>query len=1091
MSLKKTFFLLFFLFSLSSLKLSSFFLPEKDKFIPLDHDSQTLIELTAENNELYFTFYNPYDSSDILIYFKNGKEYTTGIYIYDSYENIKTDENDEYSNYLVAFDLSDRFGSIPSARNTTYYIIIKDSGKFEYKDYITIFNDKDILNLKENQPFSIRKFTNNNLYKFIFNGEEDDIIYLEMNIEDKSYSETITIIKNNKEIYKEEKNTGIILLNEDKNAGTYMIEISATNNEQKNIDIKSTIVLRKSKTKVRLLEAEKTISFYYLNSNDFSFYLNMDDYEINEENIITFKASHIAYKNKLIKYCYAKNINSEKFDDELFSNNMPKNENENEAYFSRANSYDNIYHLYFSRKLQSENNKKSYLLVNCNIKIDNNDYLDPQEMCVSLSSRASLFDFSEKTKINENFNIKKYIPKLYKIKIPIEENKEDNKKSYIIYTDKKLKTVYEDSMLNSNNRDEESDIIYVISNEKLKNENGKNKILYIKIFGDEQEVNFRAEFTEDYIYYIKGNYRPSTTISYQNVNCLNSFYYIGSHSLFASDTNFFLEEIYGKYDIYYKNEISDNDDTLLTNRNSKYLLNSKMGGLTKHFDILELKCKTPGYFNLHILKSYLSQTLSLYQRQIAILDKGTYSIKPKLDAIQNRINMELSTPLGKEIQIEINNVKNIINSEQKYFQKQYDISEFPIEINLFVKEDNTIISSRLTDSYLYQIVEDESLTTDKENILFKLKNEKTYKSVDISIKGNFKYYTYTLFKGDENYAIKLSSSGYQKIPISGNNFYLTFSNPYLKVNQMISDKEDSLFYIAFNVGNNKDITFKYNNIEQYEDIEYSTIKTIWLDNNKKYHLGFANDIEKVNILYQGCGNSLKQIDLYSYDDVLDTFENKNKINLASINNYLIPEHIKPIFNNVDNEEKIGAQISISLKEISQNEIDNLNNGDFKISQNGKTLNWTNIEGVKDYTIYVFNSKNENVKYIQNICYLDSIKNTDLLVKDEKDSSYIGISITNNNFIELKEEGNYIVTVVANLDNRYPLKLCFKEIKYEYKSNKQDDNNGGKNLAIIIGISIPLIIIIIVILVVILVKIKKNKVNRNIPSEEEPLGPVTD
>ena len=194
---------------------------------------------------------------------------------------------------------------------------------------------------------------------------------------------------------------------------------------------------------------------------------------------------------------------------------------------------------------------------------------------------------------------------------------------------------------------------------------------------------------------------------------------------------------------------------------------------------------------------------------------------------------------------------------------------------------------------------------------------------------------------------------------------------------------------------------------------------------------------------------------------------------------------------MDNEEKIGAQISISLKEISQNEIDNLNNGDFKISQNGKTLNWTNIEGVKDYTIYVFNSKNENVKYIQNICYLDSIKNTDLLVKDEKDSSYIGISITNNNFIELKEEGNYIVTVVANLDNRYPLKLCFKEIKYEYKSNKQDDNNGGKNLAIIIGISIPLIIIIIVILVVILVKIKKNKVNRTIPSEEEPLGPVTD
>ena len=123
--------------------------------------------------------------------------------------------------------------------------------------------------------------------------------------------------------------------------------------------------------------------------------------------------------------------------------------------------------------------------------------------------------------------------------------------------------------------------------------------------------------------------------------------------------------------------------------------------------------------------------------------------------------------------------------------------------------------------------------------------------------------------------------------------------------------------------------------------------------------------------------------------MLNSFENKNKINLGVFNNYLIPEQIQTFFNNVTEVNNTGAQISISLKEISKKEIDDLNNENItKLEQNGKVLNWNKLNGAKEYKIFVFNTKNENVKYIQNICYLDSIKNNNPFSKNETDPEFI-------------------------------------------------------------------------------------------------------
>ena len=73
----------------------------------------------------------------------------------------------------------------------------------------------------------------------------------------------------------------------------------------------------------------------------------------------------------------------------------------------------------------------------------------------------------------------------------------------------------------------------------------------------------------------------------------------------------------------------------------------------------------------------------------------------------------------------------------------------------------------------------------------------------------------------------------------------------------------------------------------------------------------------------------------------------------------------PIFEKDEGNQYNGSVVGISLKEISQNDMDNINNYDYGVRQNGKVLKWPQLKNVKKYTVYVFNKKHEDLKYIQN------------------------------------------------------------------------------------------------------------------------------
>ena len=102
--------------------------------------------------------------------------------------------------------------------------------------------------------------------------------------------------------------------------------------------------------------------------------------------------------------------------------------------------------------------------------------------------------------------------------------------------------------------------------------------------------------------------------------------------------------------------------------------------------IFELKCEYPWYFNLHLLKKYYSSSLTMYQRQIALVSKGNLYFYPKINEGQTKINLEIYTPLGKEIEITINDTNSKINSDNQYFQTKYKKAEnVPNTIKLNLK----------------------------------------------------------------------------------------------------------------------------------------------------------------------------------------------------------------------------------------------------------------------------------------------------------------------------------------------------------------------------------------------------------------------
>ena len=103
--------------------------PEKD-FKELSSRELSYFELTKSKSEVYYSFNNQYEDSDLVLNFQIAKGFTTYCYIYDSYSNIKQDDKGQYINALKEFRMTEKSVILKSSELTIkqgkYYFVIKD-----------------------------------------------------------------------------------------------------------------------------------------------------------------------------------------------------------------------------------------------------------------------------------------------------------------------------------------------------------------------------------------------------------------------------------------------------------------------------------------------------------------------------------------------------------------------------------------------------------------------------------------------------------------------------------------------------------------------------------------------------------------------------------------------------------------------------------------------------------------------------------------------------------------------------------------------------------------------------------------------------
>lgn len=1092
----------------------NFSIPESD-FTPLNSREVTQFEVTKTKSEVYFSFQNDYEDSDIIINLKVGKGFTTYCYIYDSYDKIETNEKGEYINSFKEFTLTENFFLLKSSelsiKKTKYYIVIKDIFNSYNKDYISIFNEQDIIPLQSEGILTLDKFYSKNVFYLSFSHTKNEIVTLELNINNIEFSQYISIYsESDKELlYIGEKNRGEIKINEDLDTeGDYIVEIES--GEDPYMDVQSSIILHKDDRRVKELKSGNPLTFSFTGNKVFNLYVDIDDYDYNDENIVTFKFGEQIFNRKILSHCFGKVLNFESNNDNKFIANMPAKEDENESVFSRLSGTTNIYQLYFKRNKAKEENKKAFLLIHLSLQIeehDTNEYIYPDEFTVYLSNKPekiNLEDYKNNNYIlNKNIRLENYIPQVYKINLP-KISEESIKLSYIFYTSENIQVVYNNSMLNADSHIyENTRMIYALS----KDNEGYDytNTIYIKLYGfSDSDINFRIESNKGLIYYIHNEYRKIRTFSDKLTDCSKPFYYIGDYGLLVKKGYLYQETLYGKINTYYKGKINSDDKSILINEDSKYLVKDNFLPLDTSLDIIEFKCELPGFYQAHLMDDVDSREINLYSKVYNYLFAGkNFTIYPKLNPLQEDIKFEIYTPTGTEIKISDGEKITKINSTNKYYHVNYkNIDEVPSSFTV-LSEVDTIITITLTNKDPFVIVDTESAHVDYDSqIIVKLPQNKKYESVNVVITRIYHGYSYSLFRGNVDYASKLIESEFDYVTIDrSHKINMIISNPYLRDENYKND-DNNVYYIMFSIDDpemiQKDVILTYNDIKDYDNIDFNTSKAI-LKENEKYSLPKYDEDKNISIIYQSCGNSLDKIHITNNADEIQTIDNlkiepiyqHDKISLKKELDLQLS--ISSRKSSKDNLSFLnGAIISISEKEITDDDISEIMDKKLNISQNEKVIEWEALPNAKQYDIFVIEKNNTYSQYLNNTCFLQSIKNNNTNISNSDNViKYYSSNISN---ITLEEKGNYSVAVSANIEGEIPLIYIYDIITYNSSleppdeddhggdDDKKDDNNEDEDMdsgtMLFLFIALPIIIIVVILILVLLIRSRKKTENQD-------------
>ena len=562
-----------------------------------------------ENQEAYFKYKLGETKGPIGLHFLLANLYTVQVFIYKSY-----DEN-PVLNYSLALE---QFKEVNTTEFNDYvYIVIKETYKYFYKDYITIYNPNEVIQLKPEEPLTINNFLSNNLYTFKFVSSNNVTLVYNTHNNDNN-KRTITILNENDTIIEEGDDSQYTF---DLDGGEINILVKnylnkETDEDNKEQDFSIIIYEKKSKYDFNEVIKNKIIKNKYIfnnNTQTFYYYVNITD--IKNSNTVNFKLNfkYYLYDNATF-FSDIIYLDNEIIESDL-ENNIPT---ENKLPLSYDDDSDEYIRIYFHDK--KDDKKYKYLLVKLEI-YENVYYIGSKEIEVSLGNEVENinlkdFEYNKAHIINKRLN--NDIPTYFKLELT-----EDDQ--YLLTSQNQDLTIFikgdiltEDNKINKNYLSDDNEIV-VLSGIKE---------LTIKIFGSStSDIIFYVEkINKNQLKYVdtKRNNDIFEIIMTENeCNSDNIQYVLGTfdyetYSYGEYPVIYYATKESGEFEIYFKNKISlEENGSLFPSEESQYQDFNKRIILNTNLDLFTIKCKEPGSFSIRpVTKSFDETTHLINQNTI-------------------------------------------------------------------------------------------------------------------------------------------------------------------------------------------------------------------------------------------------------------------------------------------------------------------------------------------------------------------------------------------------------------------------------------------------------------------------------------------
>lgn len=573
-------------------------------------DSLTKTEFNVnENQEAYLKYKLGETKGPIGLHFLLANLYTVQVLIYKSY-----DEEPIFNYYLA----QEQFKEIDTSDFDDYvYIVIKETYKYFYKDYITIYNPNEVIQLKPEEPLTINHFLSNNLYQLKFSSSNNvTLVYNTHNSQNNKRK--ITILNENKTIVEDEEKSEYKV---DLPGGEINITVKNylnKENDKEIVDQDFSIIVYEKKSIYNFNEViQNKISInkyiYYNEKQTFYYYANITD--INNSNTINFKLNFKYYLyNNATFFSDIIHLDN-KINESDLENNIPT---ENKLPLSYDDDSDEYLRIYFHDDKKNDKIYK-YLLVKLEIE-ENVYYIGSKDIEVSLGNEVENI-YLDEIEYNKAKTINKTlirdIPTYFKLVL----NKGEQ---YLLTSQNHDLTIFikgdllKENEINKNYLSDDNEIVLLSDIEELT----------IKIFGSS---------TSDIIFYVekinstqlkyadtkRNNDIFEITMSEEECNADNTKYVLGSfdyetYGYGEIPINYYATKESGEFEIYFKNKIGlEKDGSLFPSEKSQSQDFNKRIVLNTNLDLFTIKCKKPGTLSIRPeIKSFEETTHLIKQNSI-------------------------------------------------------------------------------------------------------------------------------------------------------------------------------------------------------------------------------------------------------------------------------------------------------------------------------------------------------------------------------------------------------------------------------------------------------------------------------------------